>query len=171
MSLEHIRNSLKDVMSYLEENPRDAISNDPPVSAVMEDGLRCRAIGTNGETVVTDMPAAIGGGGSAPTPGWLSRAAAATCSATRITLQAALQGVDLDKLEVTVDSVSDDRGLLGLDDRVSAGPLSVRTRVTIGAAGVADDTLRQIVEVAIAHSPVSEEQRRATPATLEVRII
>lgn len=71
MSVEHIQNSVQDVIAYLKENPKDALSNDPPITAVMEKGLRCRATGVNGETIVTDMPEAIGGGGSAPSPGWL----------------------------------------------------------------------------------------------------
>ncbi len=170
MSVEHIQNSVKDVIAYLNENPKDALSNDPAVTAVMEDGLRCRATGEGGETIVTDMPQAIGGGGSAPSPGWLSRAALATCDATRIALHAAQLGIKLDTLEVTTDSVSDDRGLLGLDKSVPAGPLSFRTRVTIGAAGVDEKTLREIVDFAVAHSPVADGCRRETPSKLEITI-
>lgn len=44
-------------------------------------------------------------------------------------MRAARLGVKLETLEVTVDSDSDNRGLLGLDDRVSAGLLSLRTKV------------------------------------------
>lgn len=170
MSVEHIQNSVKDVIAYLKENPKDALSNDPPVTAVMENGLRCRATGVGGESIVTDMPEANGGGGSAPSPGWLSRAALATCDATRIALHAAQLGVTLDTLEVTADSVSDDRGLLGLDESVPAGPLSLRTRVTIGAAGVAEEVLREIVDFAVAHSPVADGCRRAMPSKVEVKI-
>lgn len=171
MSVEHIQNSVKDVIAYLKENPKDALSNDPPIIAVMENGLRCRATGKDGETVVTDMPEAIGGDGTAPTPGWLSRAALATCDATRIALHAAQLGVTLDTLEVTADSVSDDRGLLGLDKSIPAGPLSLRTRVAIGAEGVAEEVLREIVDFAVTHSPVADGCRRATPSTVEVKII
>ena len=170
MSVEHIQNSVKDVIAYLNENPKDALSNDPPITAVMESGLRCRATGEDGESIVTDMPEAIGGGGTAPSPGWLSRAALATCDATRIALHAAQLGVTLDTLVVTADSVSDDRGLLGLDKSVPAGPLSLRTRVTIGAEGVSEAVLREIVDFAVTHSPVADGCRRATPSTVEVKI-
>ena len=171
MTVKHIQNSVKDVIAYLSENPKDALSNDPPITAVMESGLRCRATGEDGETIVTDMPEAIGGGGTAPSPGWLSRAALATCDATRIALHAAQLGVTLDTLEVTTDSISDDRGLLGLDNSVPAGPLSVRTRVTIGAAGVPEEVLREIVDFAVAHSPVADSCRRATPSKVEVNVV
>jgi len=170
MSVEHIQNSVKDVIAYLKDNPQDAKSTSAPITAVMEDGLRCRATGVNGESVVTDMPKAVGGGGTVPSPGWLARAALATCDATRIAMRAAELGIALDMLEVTADSVDDDRGLFGMDKSVPAGSLSLRTRVTIGAAGVNEETLREIVDYAVTHSPVADGCRRATPSTLEVKI-
>lgn len=170
MSVEHIQNSVNDVIAYLKENPQDALSTSPPVTAVMEEGLRCRATGENGQTIVTDMPQAVGGDGSAPSPGWLGRAALATCDATRIALRAAELGIALDVLEVIMDSVDDDRGLFGLDKSVRAGSLSIRTRVTIGAAGVSETVLREIVDYAVIHSPVADGCRGETPSTVEVTI-
>jgi len=170
MSVEHIQNSVNDVIAYLKENPGDALSTSPPVTAVMEEDLRCRATGTDGQSIVTDMPKAVGGGGSAPSPGWLARAALATCDATRIALRAAELGLALDTLVVVMDSVDDDRGLFGIDKSVRAGSLSVRTRVTIGADGVDEKTLREIVDYAVTHSPVADGCRGETPATLEVTI-
>ena len=170
MSVEHIRNSVNGVIAYLKENPKDAVSTSPPITAVMEGGLRCRATGDSGQSVVTDMPQAVGGDGSAPSPGWLSRAALATCDATRIALRAAELGISLDTLEVTTDSVDDDRGLFGLDKSVRAGSLSIRTRVKIGAAGVSEKVLWEIVDYAVTHSPVADGCRRETPSTLEVTI-
>ena len=38
-------------------------------------------------------------------------------------------------IEVTVDSESDDRGILGLDEAIPAGALSVRVAVVLGRAG------------------------------------
>jgi uncharacterized OsmC-like protein len=170
MSVEHIQNSVNDVIAYLKENPQDAKSTSAPITATMEDGLRCRATGVDGKSVVTDMPKAVGGGGTAPSPGWLARAALATCDATRIALRAAELGITLDTLEVVADSVDDDRGLFGLDKSIPAGSLSLRTRVTIGAAGVDEKALREIVDFAVTHSPVADGCRRATPSTVEVTI-
>ena len=170
MSVEHIQNSVNGVIAYLKENPKDALSNSPPITAVMEGGLRCRATGDNGQSVVTDMPQAVGGEGSAPSPGWLSRAALATCDATRIALRAAELGISLDTLEVTTDSVDDDRGLFGIDKSVRAGSLSLRTRVKIGAAGVGEKVLWEIVDYAVTHSPVADSCRGETPSTLKVTI-
>ena len=170
MSVQHIQESVNGVIAYLKENPKDALNTSPPITAVMEGGLKCRATGGSGQSVVTDMPQAVGGGGSAPSPGWLSRAALATCDATRIALRAAELGIELDTLEVTTDSVDDDRGLFGLDPSVRAGSLSLRTRVKIGAKGVSEKVLWEIVDYAVTHSPVADGCRRETPSTLEVTI-
>ena len=69
---------------------------------------------------------------------------------------------------MTVDSESDDRGLLGMDDAVPAGPLSSRVRVRIVAEGVDPQRLHELVEWADRHSPVSDAIKRAVPTTVEV---
>jgi hypothetical protein len=49
-------------------------------------------------------------------------------------MRAAELGIPLQRLEVTVDSESDDRGILGMDEAIPAGPLSrvAGTRVCAG---------------------------------------
>jgi uncharacterized OsmC-like protein len=170
MSVTHIRQSIEGVIKHFSEHPDECRSTDAAATAVVEEGLRCRAEGPNGRLLMSDMPTALGGGGSAPSPGWLSRAGLATCDATVIAMRAAQLGVTLTTLEVTVDSESDDRGLLGMDDSIAAGPLSVRVRVRIGADGVAPERLREMVEWGEAHSPVGDGIRRAIPYKAEVEI-
>jgi uncharacterized OsmC-like protein len=86
-----------------------------------------------------------------------------------IAMRAARLGIRLDTLEVTVESESDSRGLLGLDDSISAGLCAVRTRVRI-AGDAQDDDLRELVAWADAHSPVSCTLRSAPACTLEVEL-
>ena len=170
MSVAHIQQSIETVIGFLREHPDECRYTDKAATARMEEGLRCRATGPDGATLVSDMPQAIGGGGAAPSPGWLLRAALATCDATVISMRAAQLGITLTSLEVTVDSESDDRGLLGLDDTIPAGPLSVRTRIRIGAKGAPPEQLRQIVGWAEIHSPVADAIRRAVKMNVEVEI-
>ncbi len=170
MSMKHIQQSIAGVTKYLSEHPDEWRSVDKPAKATVEEGLRCRAEGPDGAISISDMAKAIGGGGSAPSPGWLLRAAFANCDATVIAMRAAQLGVTLTTLAVTVDSESDGRGLLGMDDTVPPGPLSMRTRVRIGAKGVSPERLREIVEWAEAHSPVADAVRRAVPSRTEVEI-
>jgi uncharacterized OsmC-like protein len=168
MPSDHIRESIENARQYLSEHPDEARYGDHPATAVIENGLRCRVEHATGAALVTDMPRAVGGEGSAPTPGWFARAAQASCDGTLIAMRAAELGVPLQSLEVTVESESDDRGLLGMDDAIPAGPLSSRIRVRIAAAGVDPQRVRELVEWADHHSPVTDAIRRAVPTTVEV---
>ena len=165
---DRIRESIENARTYLSEHPTEARYTDQPATAVIERGLRCRVEGADDALVVTDMPTGVGGEASAATPGWVARAAQASCDATLIAMRAAELGITLQRLEVTVDSESDDRGLLGMDETTPAGPLSSRIRVRIAAEGVDPEQLRELVEWADRHSPVSDGVRRAVPTTVEV---
>ncbi len=137
MSSTRIREAIENTAKALAEHPERARVKNPPATAVVEDGLRCRVTGPSGELVHTDMSPAMGGGGTAPNPGWLMRAALASCNATGIATQAARAGIPLTRLEVSVSSETDGRGVLGLDERISPAmqPLEilVKTRPIIMA--------------------------------------
>lgn len=139
-------------------------------TAQLTEGLKCEVTGPRSERVTTDMPRAIGGGASAPNPGWLLRAAMASCAATVIATRAARLGISLSTLQVTVESESDQRGLLGLDDSVSAGLGAWRTKVKI--AGSADaQALRELVAWAEAHSPVGCTIKQAAACSLDIDVV
>lgn len=129
-----------------------------------------RGTGPGGERIVTDMPSALGGGASGPNPGWLLRAAMASCAATAIAMRAALLGITLHRLEVSVHSESDTRGLLGIGD-APVSMLDLRMEVRIGAAGIPPPTLRELVDGAQVHSPVSGTLREAPPVAVAVTVV
>ena len=162
-----VRTAIATASRYLTEHPAEARYTDQSATAVMERGLRVRAEFPGG-AVSTDMPASVGGGASAPSPGWLWRASLAACEATLIKMRAASLGIAIERLEVTVDSESDDRGILGLDDSVPAGPLSGRIRVQVTAPGASTAQLRELVDWADRHCPVADGFRRAIPLALEM---
>ncbi len=153
---------------YLSEHPQEARSTDSAATATLVEGLVTRVTGPNGETLTTDMVPSVGGTASAPSPGWLLRAAEASCVATLIAMRAAMLGIRLASLEVRVDSESDDRGLLGLDDSVPAGPLSGRVAVRLTAPGADASTLEEIARWGVKHCPVCDAMERAVPVTTEV---
>jgi uncharacterized OsmC-like protein len=142
--------------------------SDKAAVAVLDGGLRCTLSTGEGPVATSDMPTQVGGDASAPTPGWFMRAALAACDATSIAMRAARLGVQLDTLEVSVESETDSRGLLGMDDTVPAGPLSITTHVRIGAAGADPAQLRQIVEWALAHSPVADAIKRSVSVRVDM---
>jgi uncharacterized OsmC-like protein len=170
MSTESIRTAIQGAVEYLTEHPDDARATDSFATATIEDGLRCVVRGPDGAETHTDMVTAVGGTNTAPSPGWLARAATASCVATLIVMKAALEDVELGTLEVTVDSESDDLGILGISEDTPAGPLSVSVRVSLGSTGADAAKLRAIVEWADAHCPVTDLTRRSVPITLDVTV-
>lgn len=170
MGSEKIATAVAGAREYLSAHPDEARYRDSAATAVVEDGLRVRVDGPDGASVTTDMVSAVGGGGSAPSPAWLVRAGYASCVATLITLAAAVEGVELTGLEVTVDSESDDRGILGIDASVPAGPLGVRVAVRVGSATGDEDRVRTIIDWGVAHCPVDDLVRRAVPVEVTVDI-
>lgn len=168
---EKIGSAIKNAVEYLTANPDEARYTDSFATATIESDLRVKVVGPDGASVVTDMPAGVGGGASAPSAGWYMRAAMASCCATVIAMRAAQEGVNLETLEVHVESRSDDRGILGMDEQIPAGPLSARMHVKIAAAGVDPDRLRAIAEWGHFHCPVSDAVKRAVPVALEVETL
>jgi len=171
VTITSIKKAIEGVSKYFAENPDAARLSDAPAVAAIEDGLRCVAKGPNGAVLVSDMPKGAGGGATAPTPGWLMRAALANCDATVIAMRAAHLGIALSKLEVTVSSESDDRGLFGVVEGIDPGPSSLRVQVRLAAPSTTRAQLREIVTWAEAHSPVGDALRRAVPYTTEVEIV
>lgn len=168
MDADEIRNAIQSASAYLTEHPEQARSVDSAAVATLVDGLVVRVTGASGATITTDMVPSVGGTATAPSPGWLLRAAEASCVATLIAMRAAMLGITLDSLEVTVDSESDDRGLLGIDEDVPAGPLRGRVAMRLTAAGIDPNTLEEMARWGVKHCPVCDALERAVPVTTEV---
>lgn len=159
MAMEQIAASMERVVSALRRKPHAGLHEDTPATVRWAGGLRTVARTAAGAELTTDMPAAIGGDDSGPTPGWLLRTALASCAVTRIAMEAAARGIALQTLEAHATSRSDLRGLLGLAEadgrRVAAGPLAMDLHVRIGAPGVDPSVLRALVEATPGCSPVT----------------
>jgi uncharacterized OsmC-like protein len=168
MANNRIGDAVESLIGHLTAHPEKCRTNEQPATAILEEGLRCRVTAADGTAIGTDMPIAIGGDGSAPTPGWFVRAGIAACNGTVIAMRAARLGITLNKLEVTVDSESDRRGLLGMDD-VVPGPLRMSVRVNLNA-DADPGRLREIVHWAINHSPMADAVRRAVELKVEVAV-
>ena len=165
--MESIRSAMEAASGHLTEHPEAAVATDAAATAVLEEGLRFRVEGPKGD-LITDMSKTVGGGATAPTPGWLLRAALASCDATIVAMEAARDGVELTDLTVTVESESDFRGVLGVDDSVRPGPLAVRVRIQLAAGNATEDQLREIVERAESRSVVRDVFFFNDTATTEI---
>jgi uncharacterized OsmC-like protein len=167
--VESIRSAIEGAARHLTEHPEAAVDTDAAATAFHEEGLRFRVEGPKG-ALTSDMSTSVGGGATASTPAWLLRAALASCDATLVAMEAARDGVELKDLEVTVDSDSDFRGILGVDDSVRPGPLTLRVRIQLAASNATEDQLREIAQRAEARSPVRDVVARAIPMTTEIAI-
>ena len=163
-----IRAAVEGAGAYLTEHPDEARYTDSVARASVESGLRVIVDGPAGERLETDMPSAVGGAGSAPSPGWYLRAAVAACVTSLATMRAAQLGWTGLSCQVEVDSESDDRGILGLDASVPGGPLSMRIGFQLAADGIGLEKLEELAVWAVEHCPVSDAVRRAVPVHIDV---
>ena len=168
MSEQAIRDAIDNVAKVIFERPDKARVKNAPATAYLINDLTFSVAGPNGEAVHTDMPKGIGGGGGVPQPGWLVRAALASCTGTVIAMRAAKLGIAVEKLEVAFESKSDNRGLLGLDQSISAALIGLRAIVRIRAANTTPGELQSLVRWGDAHSPVACTLRSALAAGIEV---
>lgn len=165
-----IGEAVKRASTYLGEHPDEARYRDAHARARLTSGLHAEVDGPSGEHLTTDMPRGIGGDASVPSPGWYFRASAAACVASLIGIRAAMLGIDLlrESFEVVVDSESDDRGILGLDDATPAGAISLRVVVGVRSGAPPLEQLEELARWAVDHCPVTDTTRRAVP--IEVRV-
>lgn len=171
MSIPTVRQAIEHLSAAISADPLKARAKNVPATARLTEGLRCELSGPYNERLVTDMAPAMGGSAAGPNPGWLLRGALASCTATVIAMRAAKLGVALSSLEVTVETDSDLRGILGLDENVSAGHGPVRMKVEIGAPAASPEVLREIVTWADHHSPVACTMRQAPECSLDITIV
>jgi len=106
MTAATIANALQRVRSVLARRPEAAMHADEPAIARWEQGMRVVSRHANGTHIATNMPSELGGEGNQVTPGWLLRAALASCLATRIAMEAAARGIVITRLEVIAESRS-----------------------------------------------------------------
>lgn len=174
MAGEQVAASMERVLSALRRKPHAGLQEDTAATVRWAGGLRTVARTATGVEVATDMPVAIGGEDSAPTPGWLLRTALASCAVTRIAMEAASHGIELHTLEAHATSRSDLRGLVGLTEsdgrRVPAGPMAIDLHVRIGASGVDAALLRAMVESTSSCSPVTAALEQPLAVGLHVEV-
>jgi uncharacterized OsmC-like protein len=174
MSAEYVADAMQRAEAVLRRRPDMGMHDDSPAVASWRGSTRIITGNGSGIEIQTDMPTELGGTGDQVTPGWLLRAGLAACTATRIAMGAARDGIELTKLELRATSRSDTRGLLGMTEsdgnHVGAGPHDLQLHVTIAARGVAADKLRALVEESHRCSPVPCALQEETPVGLHIEV-
>ena len=142
------REAMERAQLLFREHPPEKAN--PPTTAVWSGGLQCQLVHPEGHLVVTDMTTVLGGAASGPSPGWLLRAALASCTATAIAMRAALRGIELRELEVGVN-----------------GEVTIK----IGSENAPEDRLREIAQWGATQSTVSATLREQTSVAVEVSVV
>jgi uncharacterized OsmC-like protein len=175
MASQEIAAAMRRVELALKRRPAAGLHEDAPATARWTGGTQVVTRHLNGTQLLTDMPGELGGSGEQVTPGWLFRAALASCLATRIAMGAAVAGFELATLEVFANSRSDARGIFGMaeagGETVRAGPRDIHLLVRIAAPGVSPERLRILVEESNRCAPVSAAARDAVPVTLSTEVV
>jgi uncharacterized OsmC-like protein len=99
-----------------------------------------------------DEPLELGGGNTYANPQEYLLAALNACMIVGFTALCALQGISLQKLEITTEGDIDLRGFFGLDPTIAPGYRELRTRVVIKGDGT-EEQFRRIYELVLATSP------------------
>ena len=99
-----------------------------------------------------DEPFEIGGGNAYANPQEYLLAAMNACMIVGYTALCALQGIALEKLEITTEGDIDLRGLFGLDPAVPAGYRELQSRVVIQGDGT-EEQFQKIHQMVLATSP------------------
>lgn len=113
MGSHEIATTVAGAREYLTAHPDEARYRDSAATATVEEGLRVRIEGSDGASMTTDMVAAVGGGGTAPSSSksrWIASPMTVASSAST--------------------------------PSVPAGPLSMRVAVRIAFASADKDRLR-----------------------------
>lgn len=94
----------------------------------------------------TDLAAAMGGTGGAPSPGVLLRAAFGSCMAMSYRLRAARHGVEVTSIRVTVETDSELAGMLLVDADPPPGYTAIRYHVEVESPSPEADVLAVLDE-------------------------
>lgn len=172
MSTQSILTAQQRLERLVRQRPGVAQVRDVPATALWEGGGKTQTRHPDGNLIHTDLPQELGGDGERVSPGWLLRAALASCAVTRIAMLAAERGMQPQRLEAQVTSDTDLHGLLGLrredGQYIPAGPLAVHVQVSISVPGAPDAEVREMVEQAMRVSPMLSALAEAVPVRLDI---
>ncbi|MFB6360061.1 MAG: OsmC family protein, partial [Halobacteriales archaeon] len=152
MSNQRVREAVEETAVRLGENPELGRDPDTPATATFEKGVRMRVEGPNDWEVATDHGESVGGTETASNLGWFLRGSIAACDWTVVRVEVSKRGIELTRLEVTVESESDSRGSMGLGENVPAGLSEVRIHFRLGSDDATADELEALLEWTDAHS-------------------
>jgi uncharacterized OsmC-like protein len=136
-------------------------------SAHVSNTLKCTY--TEGDwNLQMNVPEAVGGDGSAPSPGVLSRAALTGCRAIGLKMSACRFGVPIESVSVGLEVDGDDRADFGIDD-IPPGYKEFRLKIDVVSSARAE-VVSKVVDDSLACSALLDLFTRAQAVKVELAI-
>lgn len=134
----------------------------------LDDGLRCVSVERHW-TIDTDLPVALGGSSSAPSPSALLRAALGACMAMSYRLRGERAGLGPFPVTVDVEADSHLAGMLLASSASPPGFTGIRYHVDVACDATPDD-VRRVLDDGDRLSPVLDAIRRSIAVTRSTSI-
>jgi len=139
-------------------------------SRAQVDGFAIGGVGVSRHFAIDiDKPFELGGGNAYANPQEYLLAALNACMIVGYTALCALQGITLEKLEITTEGDIDLRGFFGLDPSIAAGYRELRNTVVIKGDGT-EEQFRKIHDMVLATSPNFYNITRAVRVAPELTV-
>lgn len=166
------RGALEDLIRAIKDDPGQARTV-WRARTRWEEGFRSEALIERPDrsfTIPMDEPAGIGGSDTAPNMVEVVLGAYGSCLTTGLVANAALEGIELTRVEVELEGDLDLRGFFGLADpeQVSPGYSDVRATVHLEAPTATAAQLEGLYERVVRTSPVGSIIARPVPITGEL---
>lgn len=123
-----------------------------------------------GETLTMDVSKGMGGEGAGPSPSMILRSALTGCVAIGIKLWAARADVQVDAVDVTLETDVDAQGQLGVDDSVAPGFEGLRLFIEVQTDAKAS-LMKKIIDQSLKYSPLMDVFANPHSMNTEMSII
>jgi uncharacterized OsmC-like protein len=133
----------------------------------VQNGTTC-IITASGKKLTCDVGPEVGGNDAGPGPGILERGALGSCLAIGYATWAAHMEIPIDDIEVEIQSDYDARGQFAISGD-PPGYHEIRYIVSIESPAD-EDHIRELIEIADAHSPVLDDFTRPIPVKRTMNI-
>lgn len=123
-----IRIAQNKVIDRLNADPAAAVTTNA-LTAHVGEGLTC-AVQQGKFSTVMDLGPAMGGAARGPGPGFIAKAGIAGCIAIGVKMAAAREGIEIQSVDLRLETVSDDLAIFGLGDN-RAAPRETQIRLDV----------------------------------------
>jgi uncharacterized OsmC-like protein len=120
--------------------------------AAVGEGTKC-LIEEAGRTLTLDVGKALGGHDAGPSPSMTLRSAMSGCVAIGIKQWAARRGVQVERVEVVLETDVDARGQLGVCEDAAPGFEGIRLMIAVTSPAPAD-VIKELVTTSLRYSPL-----------------